>query len=71
MKNNILVIKHGALGDIILAGPAMQAIRINHKNDNIICLTTMAYESLKSSPWFDMVLLIINQSGVILRIGIF
>ena len=56
MKNNILVIKHGALGDVILAGPAMQAIRNNHKNDNIICLTTMAFESLlKSSPWFDTV----------------
>ena len=36
MKNNILVIKHGALGDIILAGSAMQAIRNYHKNDNII-----------------------------------
>ena len=56
MKNNILVIKHGALGDIILAGSAMQAIRNYHKNDNIICLTTTAFEELlKCSPWFDMV----------------
>ena len=58
MKNNILVIKHGALGDIILAGSAMQAIRDYHKNDNIICLTTSKFERLlKSSPWFDMVLI--------------
>ena len=46
MKNNILVIKHGALGDIILAGSAMQAIRNYHKNDNIICLTTVKFEGL-------------------------
>mgnify|MGYP001218062312 CR=1 FL=1 len=56
MKNNILVIKHGAFGDIILAGAAMQAIRHHHKNDYIICLTTNKFEKLlKSSPWFDMV----------------
>lgn len=56
MKNNILVIKHGALGDIILAGSAMQAIRNYHKNDNIICLTSHAFHGLlKSSPWFDEV----------------
>ena len=58
MKNNILVIKHGALGDIILAGSPMQAIRNYHKNDYIICLTTAKFEGLlKSSPWFDMVLI--------------
>ena len=56
MKNNILVIKHGAFGDIILAGAAMQAIRHHHKDDYIICLTTNKFEKLlKSSPWFDMV----------------
>jgi ADP-heptose:LPS heptosyltransferase len=56
MKNNILVIKHGALGDVILAGAAMQAIRQHHKGDCIVCLTTSAFEKLlKSSPWFDMV----------------
>ena len=56
MKNNILVIKHGALGDIILAGSAMQAIRNYHKNDNIICLTTFAFKDLlENSPWFDSV----------------
>ena len=56
MKNNILVIKHGAFGDIILAGAAMKAIRNHHKNDYIICLTTIKFEKLlKSCPWFDMV----------------
>ena len=57
MKNNILVIKHGAFGDVILAGAAMEAIRSYHKNDYIICLTTKAFKSiLKESPWFDMVI---------------
>jgi len=57
MKNNILVIKHGAFGDVILAGAAMEAIRSYHKNDYIVCLTTKPFKSiLKESPWFDMVI---------------
>ena len=57
MKNNILVIKHGAFGDVVLAGAAMEAIRNYHKNDYIICLTTKAFETiLKESPWFDIVI---------------
>ena len=39
-NNNILVIKHGALGDIILAGAAIKAIREFHKDYTIYCLTT-------------------------------
>ena len=58
MKNNILVIKHGAFGDVVLAGAAMEAIRNYHKNDYIICLTTKPFKIiLKESPWFDMVVL--------------
>ena len=56
MKKNILIIKHGAFGDVILAGAAMEAIRKNHKNDYIICLTTHSFKKLlKGSPWFDKV----------------
>jgi len=56
MKNNILIIKHGAFGDVILAGGAMEAIRKNHKNDYIICLTTHSFKNLlEGSPWFDKV----------------
>ena len=56
MKNNILVIKHGAFGDVILAGAAMQAIRNYHKNDYITCLTTEHFRNiLEESPWFDKV----------------
>jgi len=52
----ILVIKHGALGDIVLATGAFAAIRQKHASDHITVLTTNAYASvLKSSPYFDEV----------------
>lgn len=58
MKNNILIIKHGALGDVILAGAALQAIREKHLGDNLICLTGKLYfEILKNSPWVDEVII--------------
>ena len=57
MKNNILIIKHGAFGDVILAGAAMKAIRSYHKNDYIICLTTLSFQDLlQESPWVDTVM---------------
>ena len=56
-KNNILIIKHGALGDIVLSGAAIKAIRNFHKKDNIYCLTTKTYcELMEESPWFDEVI---------------
>jgi len=58
MKNNILIIKHGALGDIILAGSAMQAIREFNKDSYIVCLTGKTYaEILKNSPYIDEVVI--------------
>ncbi len=55
--SRILVIRHGALGDIILSFPAMAAIRAQHAKDDITLLTTGAYAALLSpSPWFDRVL---------------
>lgn len=58
MKKNILIIKHGAFGDVVLAGAAMQAIRKYHMSDNIICLTGKLYfEILKNSPWIDEVVI--------------
>ncbi len=54
---NILVIKHGALGDIVLALPAMAAIRAAHPHDHITLLTTAPYAALlKASPYFDDIL---------------
>jgi ADP-heptose:LPS heptosyltransferase len=53
---NILVIKHGALGDIILAFPAMAAIRAAHPGATITLLTTPPYAKLlAASRWFNRV----------------
>jgi ADP-heptose:LPS heptosyltransferase len=53
-SENILVIKHGALGDIILATGPMKAIRDHHKETKLILLTTKAYAPLlEQSGWFD------------------
>ena len=46
---NILIIKHGALGDMIFAQGAFQAIRDHHKEDKLILLTTSPYASLSQA----------------------
>jgi ADP-heptose:LPS heptosyltransferase len=52
----ILVIKLGALGDVILALGPMAAIRRHHPQAHIIALTTAPYvELLKASPYVDEV----------------
>jgi ADP-heptose:LPS heptosyltransferase len=54
----ILVIKHGALGDIVLAFAAFAAIRNAHVGAEISLLTTKPYaDFLKPSPWFDNVVI--------------
>ncbi len=51
---NILVIKHGALGDIIIATASFAAIRAHHPTARIHCLTTKAYaDLLAQSPYFE------------------
>lgn len=53
-SENILVIKHGALGDIVLATGAFAAIRAAHPGARIHCLTTSTYAGLLAqSPYFD------------------
>ena len=49
---NILVIKHGALGDIILATGAFAAIRRAHPGAHIVCLTTKPYAELMAQTGF-------------------
>jgi ADP-heptose:LPS heptosyltransferase len=48
MKNpmRILIIKHGALGDMIFAHGAFQAIRHFHARDHIVLLTSSPYKGL-------------------------
>jgi ADP-heptose:LPS heptosyltransferase len=54
--NKILIIKHGALGDIVLAFPAMAAIRAAHPSARITLLTTKPFAPfLAVSPWFDAI----------------
>lgn len=53
-QRKILVIKHGALGDFILATGPMTAIRHHHNNDHIVLLTTsMLKDFADESKFFD------------------
>ena len=53
-QTHILIIKHGALGDIILATAGFAAIRARHSQAHITCLTTKPYaELLAASPYFN------------------
>ena len=53
-KENILIIKHGALGDFILSFGPFKAIRNHHLNDRIFLLTTNKFkEFAEESNCFD------------------
>src|SRR5215471_14975786 len=55
-RENILVIKHGALGDFVQAMGAAAAIRAHHQGAEITLLTTAPFADLaRSSPYFDQV----------------
>ena len=54
---HILIIKHGALGDIIQAEGALRDIRENHPNARITVLTEPAYAKIMARcPWVDTVI---------------
>jgi len=56
--SNILIIKHGSLGDIVQACGAIQDISENHKEDEIYLLTTKPYFDLfKKNPHISDVIL--------------
>jgi len=56
--SNILIIKHGSLGDIAQACGAIQDISENHKDDKIYLLTTKSYFDLfKKNPFITDVIL--------------
>ena len=56
--SNILIIKHGSLGDIAQASGAIQDISENHKNYKIFLLTTKPYVDLfKQNPHIHEVIL--------------
>ena len=56
--SNILIIKHGSLGDIAQASGAIQDIFEHHKDNEIHLLTTKPYFDLfKKSPYISNVIL--------------
>ena len=56
--SNILIIKHGSLGDIAQASGAIQDIFENYKNDQIYLLTTNPYFNLfKKNPFIHNIIL--------------
>ena len=56
--SNILIIKHGSLGDIAQASGAIQDIFENHKDDKLYLLTTKSYFDLfKKNPFITNVIL--------------
>jgi len=56
--SNILIIKHGSLGDIAQACGAIQDIFENHRNNKIYLLTTKPYfELFKKNPFIHDVIL--------------
>ena len=53
----LLVIKHGALGDIVQGFGAFASLRAGHPNAHIALLTTAPFVELANMmPWFDEVL---------------
>ena len=56
--SNILIIKHGSLGDIVQISGALKDFRESHKEDKIFILTTLPYvELLSVCPYIDGVLI--------------
>ena len=54
----ILIVKLGALGDVVLAFGPFAAIRAHHPRDHIALLTTAPFAPLgRAAPWFDEVLI--------------
>ena len=56
--SNILIIKHGSLGDIAQISGVLRDIKENHNDKKIFILTTLAYvEVLSKCPYLDGVLI--------------
>ena len=56
--SNILIIKHGSLGDIVQISGVLRDIREHHKDKKIFFLTTAPYIELMSKcPHIDAVLI--------------
>ncbi len=66
-SQRILVIKHGAFGDIVQGFGAFASLRAGHPAAQIVLLTTSPFVELaKMMPWFDKVL--VDKRAGILRL---
>jgi ADP-heptose:LPS heptosyltransferase len=55
---NILIIKHGSLGDLIQANGAMEDIKKSHSKSNVVLLTSAPYFDLMNKcPYIDEILI--------------
>ena len=55
--SNILIIKHGSLGDLIQANGAIKDIKDFHSNSKVLLLTSVQYSYFMSScPYIDGVI---------------
>ena len=56
-EKNLLVIKHGALGDIIQGLDAFASLRAGNPDAHIVVMTSPIFVGLMASmPWFDEVI---------------
>ncbi len=56
--SNILIIKHGSLGDLIQANGAIKDIKKSFKDSKLFLLTTLSYlEFMSECPYVDGVIL--------------
>jgi len=57
-KENILIIKHGAFGDLIQADGIFKSIRYKHKNAKITLLTSKNFINLMTMcPYVENILI--------------
>lgn len=69
MKERILVIRLGALGDLILCCQAFHEIRQAHKDAEIVLLTMPSYAPFaRTMPWFDRV--IVDERAPAWKLGL-
>ncbi len=58
MREKILIVRLGALGDLVLCMTAFASLRRHHNDAEIALLTTPPFETFaKQMPWFDKVLI--------------
>ena len=56
--SNILIIKHGSLGDLIQANGAIEDIKNSYSKSHIVLLTSSVYLNLmKKCPYVDEVII--------------